>query len=164
MPAGKGSTSTALEEHVFIEDPNQDGDLLIETFLNPDVGIGGVIDDVEACDRASRFMQGAANLLGLGVLVDDGGKDRYFGGAEDNDGAPLNGFPSKQTGSQGFGNNGAVGVLVDRGGSDRYEGMAYRSDNGVHRDCTGAAGFGFFADVPPPDATASTTTTCPGGG
>lgn len=167
MPAGKGSTSTNTDEFAFLhltdEQGNridEDGDGHFEVYPNPEAGIGGVIDDVAACDRVSRFMQGAANVVGLGLLVDDGGKDRYAGGNELNLGPPAVQL-TPSTGSQGFGNNGAVGILIDRGGSDRYEGMPHRWDSRVHSDCSDAAGAGLFIDAPEPGGTPQTTTACP---
>lgn len=161
-PGIEFSDPPSTEEKVFKpSDPQDESDLKIEMDLNTKAGIGGVIDDIEACDRVSRFLQGAGNVSALGVLVDDGGDDKYAGGNEVNSGGP--GLPFKTTSSQGYGNNAAVGVLVDGAGTDTYvvrtfdpygvsppseEPMLNRANNHVHKQCADGAAFGLFVDAP----------------
>lgn len=174
--------SSSTEEKVFKPSAAQDSDLKTEMDLNTKAGIGGVIDDIEACDRVSRFLQGAGNVSALGVLVDEGGDDTYVGGNEENSGGP--GLPFKETSSQGYGNNAAVGVLADRAGTDDYvvrtfdpestfdpeeeeepgpeeKPMPHRANDHVHLECAEGTAFGLFVDSPSDKSTRSSSEKCP---
>ncbi|MGR9107842.1 MAG: hypothetical protein ACU843_13010 [Gammaproteobacteria bacterium] len=95
---------------------------------NQSPGAGGVIDDEGVCDNVPRFVQGGANLGGAGLLLDDGGDDRYRGAEGVEFIAPFN--ASGVGGSQGFGLNGGFGALLDLAGDDHYEGVSDRG-NGI---------------------------------
>lgn len=84
---------------------------------NQEDGAGGVIDDEGVCDNLPRYNVGGGNVGGVGVAIDDAGKDTYRGGFTPNFLAPAG---TGRGGSQGFGNNGASGVLLDRAGDDSY--------------------------------------------
>lgn len=81
-------------------------------------GSGGVTDDTGSCDNRPRFVHGAANLGGFGLLLDEAGDDVYRGGYSDDFAAYMG---TGRGGSLGFGNNGGVGMLWDRAGADSYE-------------------------------------------
>lgn len=96
----------------------------------PQEGGGGVIDDENVCDNVPRFVQGAGDAGGVGILVDRNGVDSYRGACSDDFGAPGDiGAPAC---SQGFGQTGGVGILVDTGrDGDSYTGVPDRGDNKV---------------------------------
>lgn len=133
--AVRNSQGFSLVGHLGVlrdEGGNDRYDFYIPAPLDPSApdgtnGAGGVIDDTGVCDRAPRFVQGAANVGGIGVLVDESGHDTYVGAEVDGFGAPGN---DNRAGSQGFAQNGATGVLLDRRGSDTYSGTTGRG-NGV---------------------------------
>lgn len=109
---------------VVLDETGSDSyDFHIPAPLDPDApnetpGAGGVIDDTGACDNRARFTAGAANLGGLGALVDLAGDDSYRGGYSDDYDAP---FGRGRGGSVGFGWNGGTGLLLDGAGIDTYD-------------------------------------------
>jgi hypothetical protein len=98
---------------------------------NETEGAGGVIDDTDKCDNIPRFIQGAGNVGGIGVLADFSGNDSYRAA-------------DSMDGGQGVGANGGTGVLVDLNGSDTYQGPAGRK-NGATIPST-STGVGLFVD------------------
>jgi hypothetical protein len=91
------------------------------------VGGVGVLIDREGDDhyRAALWGQGVGGPLGLGLLEDVSGRDRYFAGGQYADG--YDDSPGFGGWSQGVGigprgvANGGIGVLLDGGGDDSYE-------------------------------------------
>jgi HEAT repeat protein len=111
-------------------------------------GLGMVLEDAgEDLYDCASLGQGAATTLGMGILSDLGGDDRYH----------LNIGPGKDTmgGPAGFGQGGAlsfrpaswegaltahggIGLLLDAGGNDRYRGAGRQVQGGGHLLSVGA--------------------------
>jgi hypothetical protein len=114
-------------------------------------GSGGVVDDTGVCDNLPRMVQGAALAGGVGLLLDEDGRDVYVGAPEATQ-EFMPGVPFFHS-SQGFGCDGGIGILIDKGADrDRYrEGSAGRADGAsistVETGCSPAApGLSFFRD------------------
>jgi hypothetical protein len=113
-------------------------------------GSGGVVDDTGVCDNLPRMVQGAALLGGVGMLLDEGGRDTYIGTppATQPFASGILFFHS----SQGFGCDGGIGILIDRGRDhDLYlEGPPGRADGRSFTQpqtaCFAAPGIGIFQD------------------
>jgi hypothetical protein len=82
-------------------------------------GSGGTVDDTGVCDNLSRMVQGSALAGGDGILLDQGGRDRYEGAPESQQ--QFNPQVQFAHSSQGFGCDGGIGTLRDAGnGRDTY--------------------------------------------
>lgn len=116
-----GNSGLLLEE-----EGNDVYEFYLPSALDPDApneqdGAGGVIDDTNVCDNVLRLLQGAGNVGGIGILVDQAGVDTYHGACTTSFLAP--GDIGSPVCSQGWGALGGLGVLVDGGGqADTYLG------------------------------------------
>jgi hypothetical protein len=124
---------------------------------NQEPGGGGVVDDLNNCDRIPRMVQGAAIGFGVsggtGHLLDEDGQDVYIGEPPTSQ-LFLPPVVDFRHSSQGFGCDGGIGILTDegrdhdeyrRGPEGRKDGASI-SDTQIECGFFPAPGQGIFRD------------------